>query len=71
MCVVNGFQGRRDIVHDTLKGLGHVVQRAVGEHNGVFEQTVRVHVGEQTRHFVRLVLELGTPEYHLTVKMWL
>ena len=43
--VVHLFQNSRDVFHDTLKTLRHVVERAVGVDDREFEQPVRVDVG--------------------------
>jgi hypothetical protein len=43
--VVDLLQRGRDVAHDLLEALRHVVQGAVGEHDRVLEQTVRINVG--------------------------
>src|SRR3546814_10927221 len=53
--VVGAPQRRRDIAHDLLEGLGHMVEGAVGETDGVFEEPFRVHVRQQGGHGVSLM----------------
>src|SRR3546814_9588377 len=53
--VVGAPQRRRDIAHDLLEGLGHMVEGAVGENDGVFEEPFRVHVRQQGGHGVSLM----------------
>ncbi len=48
--VVDLFQNARDVFHDTLETLRHVVQRAVGIDHREFEQPFRVDVGQKARH---------------------
>ena len=43
--IVNVPQHCRDVAHHLLKGRTHMVQRAVGEDDGEFEQPIRVDVG--------------------------
>ena len=40
----------RDVAHDLLEFLRHVVQQVIGEHYRVFEQTVGIDIGQQTGH---------------------
>ena len=50
--VVRLLQDARDVAHHALELLRHVVERAVGEDDRVFEQAVGVDVGEQAGHGV-------------------
>jgi hypothetical protein len=43
--VVDLLQHARNVLHDALEALRHVVQRAVGVHHRVFEQADRDRVG--------------------------
>ena len=46
LCFVNSFQGVGNIAHCALKRLRHVVERAVGEDHGVFQQSVGIDIGQ-------------------------
>ena len=48
--VVDAFQSCRDVPDGTLEGLGHVIERAIREDHGIFEQPLRVDIGQQARH---------------------
>ena len=48
--VVDLAQGRRDVVHDTLELLRHMVHCAVGVDDRVFEQAFGIDVGQQAGH---------------------
>ena len=48
--VIDLFQQGRDVAHDTLKALRHMVQRAVSEHDREFLQSLRVNMGEWQCH---------------------
>ena len=52
MRVVDRLQRRRDVGHNPLKRLGHMIERAVGEDHGVFKQPVRVDIGIKCGHVV-------------------
>ena len=45
MRVVDVLQDAREIAHDALKALRHVVERAVGEDHRIFEKAVGIDVG--------------------------
>ena len=44
--VIDLLQGGRDVLHDALKRLRHVVQRAVRVHHGVFKKTIWIDIGK-------------------------
>jgi len=48
--VVHRFQNARDVAHDPLKALGHVVQGAVGIDDGIFEEAERIRLRQQGGH---------------------
>ena len=48
--VVHLFQRRRYVRHRGLKRAGHVIDRAVRVDDRIFEQTVRIDVGQQAGH---------------------
>ena len=48
---------QRNVAHDLLKGLRHVVEGTVSEYNGEFEQAVRIDIGQQAGHFLDLALK--------------
>ena len=48
--VVDLLQDARNVAHRPLEELGHMVDGAVGVHDGVFEQTFWIDVREQAGH---------------------
>ena len=47
---VHLFENGRNVGHDALEALGHVIERAVGVDHREFEQTVGVNLGQQAGH---------------------
>jgi hypothetical protein len=47
---VDLLENAGDVLHHALKGARHVIEGTIGEHHGVFEQTLGVDVGQQAGH---------------------
>ena len=50
--VIDFFQDARNVAHDALKALRHMVQRTVGIDHRIFEQAIGIGLGQQCRHVV-------------------
>jgi hypothetical protein len=65
--LVNLLQHSGDVAHHALEFLRHVVDRAVREHHGIFEQAVRVNIGQQTGHGEPLFWWVGLTQKRASV----